>query len=223
VTRLSPFELAFGTRMEERFSEIPREAESESKDPSDPGQFASLRSVQHLMGEIESPEAIEADPRAAVEYLTLLYVASRYWDAGQSTRYVDADLFSEERVARLLRGIPVSVPGGGCYLQLPERLVWSQIGPTAPHEPLDGLFAAESRDRRQFTVVAVLGLRPDRHGFSQISFSVSTSDLAELPGMMRSPPFAPVMDGGVAAGFKSVTSAGELLLLAQLALVRTAE
>jgi hypothetical protein len=40
---------------------------------------------------------------------------------------------------------------------------------------------------------------------------------------MRDPPFAPVMEGGVAAGFKSVTSDGELLHLARLALKSAAE
>ncbi len=75
----------------------------------------------------------------------------------------------------------------------------------------------------QLTVVAVLGLRPDRDGFSQITVSATVADMLAAAATRREPPFGPVMDGGREAGFLSVTSEGELLHLAHLALLSATE
>jgi hypothetical protein len=69
-----------------------------------------------------------------------------------------------------------------------------------------------------YTVAAVLGLRPERNGFSQLSVTAAASDLVAAPKCIRQPPFEPVMEGGAQAGFHSVTSEAELLHLARVAM-----
>ncbi len=103
-------------------------------------------------------------------------------------------------------------------MRFPERAFWSQVDSQAPHEPLDGVFVITGRAGREIVVLGVLGLRPERGGFSQITATAVPEDLAAARAAARQPPFDPAMDGGQVAGFRSVTSVAELLLLAHLAL-----
>jgi hypothetical protein len=66
--------------------------------------------------------------------------------------------------------------------------------------------------------VAVLGLREDRDGFSQISVTATSADVAAA-APSRQPALGPAMPGGDVAGFHSVTSVAEMLLLVRLALL----
>lgn len=153
-------------------------------------------------------------PEAAVEYLSLLYVGYRYWEAGKHTFQVDRR--SLEAFFRAPPTGPLQAPHGACYLELPERWFWGRIDEEASHEPIEGLFVVTAK--AEFMVVAVLGLREERHGFSQITVTGDDSDIKAAGESLRQPPFAPTMDGGVTAGFKSVTTQGELLHLSYLAL-----
>jgi hypothetical protein len=165
---------------------------------------------------------------AAEEYGTLLYVAHRFWRAGRHT--ISLDGAAVERMLALDQGgragareaaqtgSPLTVPHGACYLQLPERLFWARIAPDAPAEPLDGLFLAAGADGREITVLAVLGFRPERGGFSQVALTVPTEDFARAGGLARRPLFAPALEGGERAGVKSLLSEAELLHLVSLAL-----
>ncbi len=100
------------------------------------------------------------------------------------------------------------------YHALPEHRYWAQVAEGAPHEPVDGFFIIPGRE---WVIVAVLGLRADRPGFSQVSVVASADDVANARSP-RDQPFAPAMAGGDAAGFSSITSVAELLALARLAL-----
>ena len=71
-------------------------------------------------------------------------------------------------------------------------------------------------------MLAVLGLRPERGGFSQIALTVPPEDLAQAKDFVRRPRFAPVLEGGERAGVKSLVSEAELLHLAHLALAQVA-
>ena len=122
----------------------------------------------------------------------------------------------------LLEALPrhdtITVPNGACYIQLPEQWFWAQIEPEQPHEPVDGLFVVEGAHRREFLILVVLGLRADRPGFSQVSLTVRPEDFSLVAEEARTPPFAPVLDGGDTAGLKSLVSEADVLLLAQLGL-----
>jgi hypothetical protein len=217
VSRIDPFSHAFAALADARFPAIAEEADLERRDTADRPQFAALREVQHLLGELESPDVLERHPEAGGEYLTALYVAFRYWRAG--TRLVAV---SREQLTAAMTDptpeAPPSVPHGACYLQLPERWFWAQIDPDEPHEPVDGLFAVEGRLGREISFLAVLGLRPDRPGFSQISLTAVPGDFVAAAGSARTPPFASTLDGGVAADLRSIITSAELLHLAALAL-----
>jgi len=222
VTRPHPFDLAFGEIAESRFAEIVAEAQEQHRDLRDIAQFAPCATVQHLLQEIEAPDIVRQAPAVAVEYLHTLYAAFRYWNAGKVTLAVaPAHLTSVIAGQAGAVALPV-IPRGAVYCQLPERLLWAQVNTQAPHEPIDGFFVAEGA-RRAWTVVAILGLRPERFGFSHVALTAAGEEVLAAPSLARTPPFAPVLPGGEAAGLYSVCTAAELLHLALLAVSRTSK
>lgn len=213
MTRLAPFDYAFADLAAEHFAAIREEAALLHKDTSDRAQFFALPTVQRVLAAIEAPDVLTEAPEAGPEYATLLYAAYRYWLGGQHLIAITAP-----DAATSTADMPLSVPHGACYLQLPERRYWSQIAEGEPHEPLDGMFVAAGSDGREITVVAVLGLRADRGGFSEVSVTATPVEFAAAATELRSPAFAPLMEGGDRAGFKSVATTAELLHLTRLAL-----
>ena len=90
-------------------------------------------------------------------------------------------------------------------MALTKHRFWATIDEDRPHEPVDGLFVVTTKSQSELMVLAILGLRPERDGFSQITVTANISGVLEAASTMRSPPFAPVMDGGQEAGFRIVT------------------
>lgn len=216
MSRLTPFDHAFAHLAEDRFPEI-REEAATCRTAPDRAHFSRLPSVQRLLTEVVSQALVEEHPEAADEYLTSVFVAFRFWEAGQHV----ITLGRRELEATITAGRelpPPSIPYGACYLQFPERWFWAQVDPAAPHEPLDGVFVVLSEPPGELTVVAVLGLRADRNGFSQLVVQATPAHLRQAPQAVRIPPFEPVVEGGREAGLKSVVSVAELLYLAELAL-----
>ena len=218
MSRPTPYELAIGEDIESRFPTVQADARAGGKDVTDPAQFASLPTVQRILTDIESPELLADHPEAAAEYLALLYATFRFWEAGKVVCEVARQDWSDRDLARGSQ-LP-EIPFGACYLQLSERWFWAQIDEAAPHEPLDGMFVTQSADGQLLVVIAVLGLRSERGGFSQVSLTVARDDLTRADFDTATPLFAPAMAGGAEAGFRSVSSAADLLLLVQLALTQ---
>ena len=215
MSRLHPFDLVFGEIAARRFGEI-RDAMS-STTTGDRRRFLQLAPVQTLLEELAPAET---PLRAALmeEYGTLLYAAYHYWLDGQRT--FDVTMEDLDRAAeKPASGDPPANGEGARYVRLPERRMWGQIGEGAPHEPLDGLFVVSGAGGAELTVVAVLGLRPDRDGFSQIAVTAPRQDIPDAARARRIPLFAPLMEGGERAGFRSVATEGELMDLACLALI----
>jgi hypothetical protein len=212
MSRPHPFDLVFGELADTTF---PRVVTESSPEDVDIATFAKLGAVQELVSTLGVPELAEQNAQALEEYLRLIYVAYRYWRSGQQTYDVErAGLDSLlGQSAPALRSSEFTP----CYLRLPERWFWAQIDEASPHEPLDGLFATPA-GAGQVTAVAVLGLRSERGGFSQISVTATDTDVEAAPHTVRKPLFAPLMAGGTEAGFRSIASLGELLYLAHLAL-----
>ncbi len=215
MSRIAPFELVFTGEVETEFEKVREEAALSRIDVTDPTVLVSLPSVQRILERIESPQLLADKPAAAGEYQMLLYMGFRFWDAGKVVK--DVVQLPDCATDRLCE-----VPCGACYLRFPERRFWAQIDQQAPHEPLDGIFVAQSSNLRQLSVLAVLGLRPERSGFSQISVTATLEDVCAAQLESRTPQFAPTMAGGVEAGFKSLASPGELLCVTQLALTQVA-
>jgi hypothetical protein len=212
--RLHPFDLAFGPLVDQHFTRIADEAEQQRRALEDLAQFGASPEVQHLLQEIEAPDVIAASPEAGVEYLQSLFVAYRFWRAGQTTHAIARDALEAALAADAPETLP-TIPGGGVYLQLPENWFWAQVDAEAPHEPLDGCFVVSGAEE-SWTVLAVLGLRADRSGFSQVALMAPTDDVLSAPSMARTPPFAPLMEGGASVAFRSVGTLAELLHLALL-------
>ncbi|HXV85633.1 MAG TPA: hypothetical protein VD793_02985 [Gemmatimonadales bacterium] len=210
MSRLHPFDLAFGEAAETGLAGI----HAAHAGALDRRRFLQLESVQRLLDEF-GPQA-DTPLQAALmeEFGVLLYAAYHFWAAGRVT--VDVSLESVERAAGG-EDHTRELPTGAWYLRLPEHRMWAQIAPDAPHEPLDGVFLVSPPAAGDLTVVAVLGLRPDRPGFSQIAVTAAREDLAAAGAHRPGRLFAPVMEGGERAGFRSVTTEGELVYLARLA------
>lgn len=212
MSRLHPFDFVFADFAAKHFPEIQREA----PDPNlDLGTLTRLPATQNALQALGGLDPDDSAP-VITEYLLLLFAAYRYWVAGQSTRTV-----ARPALEALLADSPAEhapFPEGACYLQLPGHMFWATIGEAAPHEPLDGLFVIGPGASGEVTVVAVLGLRSGREGFSQIAVTAPGAEIAAVEATLPSPAFAPMMQGGAEAGFRSVTSEAELLYLARLAL-----
>ena len=218
MSRPHPFEMVFSHFAEATFPEIRADAPEPAMDIT---ALAKLPSFQRLLAEMGSPDQTEQDPDTVGEYLVLLFVAYRYWLAGAHTVSVDRrtlDAAIEHGPRRA-----TDVAHDACYVALPQHCCWATIGDDQPHEPIDGMFVVMSRANTEITIAAILGLRPGREGFSQVTVTGGVDDVPEASRAMRTPPFAPIMEGGAESGFKSVVSKGELLLLAHLALESAAE
>lgn len=217
MTRPTPFELVFAP-VADRLAGLTGAAADVGRDPRDAREFALVPEVQRLLGDLQSPDIVERHPEASEEYLALLHAAYRFDTAGRrvvtTTR---AQL--EPWLSRLAPAAAPQIPQGACYVQLPVQWFWAQRGEGEPHEPLDGMFAVASPHGEEVTALAVLGLRAERGGFTQITVRARTVDFAEARVLGRAPPFAPLMEGGTTARFRSVASTGELLTLLQLALL----
>jgi hypothetical protein len=208
----------------EWFGEIQAAAQAVPEGGEDLAVFAKLDAVERMLARMQ-PAGDAADiPEIGEEYLRLLFAAYRYWNGGSITRELEGDaeeLPSPPLDEQALRQFIESVPAAS-YFRLPQHRFWGQVSADAPHEPMDGFFLVTAGRRGlEWLIVAILGFRPDRGGFSQVSVTALAHDLLTARSL-RQPAFAPVMDGGDLAGFRSVTSVGELLLLARLALVSTA-
>ncbi|MSR06812.1 MAG: hypothetical protein EXR93_07095 [Gemmatimonadetes bacterium] len=211
MSRIHPFDYAFGEIADARFREVKDEAARAGQEATDPAHFPKLESVGKILAELagESKESGDA-------FLSLLYSAYMFWDGGcrtlTATRPALEALMEAETVA------PSGLPDAACYVQLPERWIWCRVEETSAFEPLDGLFLATTPGKREIIVLGVLGLHADRAGYSEVTAAASARGYETAGRAVTLPRFAPAMDGGAAAGMRSVNSNAELLLLASLAL-----
>jgi hypothetical protein len=216
VTRATPFDLIFGEFADE-LATIGASSTGPAGDSDDPSTFAAIPAVQRLLQRIEVPELVEREPEAASEYLALVYAAARFVRAGRPVLAVSRQRL-EAALARVPPAVPPEVPGKACYIQLPPHWVWAQAAEGGPHEPLDGMFVVRSH-RGDTMVVAVLGMRAERGGFTQVTVRATPAEFAAARALRRSPPFAPLMDAGSSRGYRSIANPAELLTLTHLALL----
>jgi hypothetical protein len=194
-TRTDPFTLVFGELAEERFPALKASLASSGKDPFDRDSFILDQAVTEFLRDLV-PE--DAPPESLHEFIAVLQHGYLYWEAGR-TLLIAADATS------------AGAPRAPVYLQLPSHLYWAQLEPDEPHEPLDGFFIYPIG--QGVRALAIFGVHPERPGFSVAE--VAGERPAPLP--LRpdgSAPFAPLMDGGAAAGLRSVAGPDELLALA---------
>ncbi len=223
MPRLTPYELAFGAESELRFAVIRDSFARTGADPNDRDAFVLDREVTAFLRELVPEEGVGAAIR---EHLVLLHHAWLYWSAGgwlisltrDRARRMLASPGPEEEAQPAAPSESRLPPA--FYLQLPERLVWADLGDGQPHQPLDGAFVRPWPGGGLF-ILAVAGMHPGREGFTVVD-----ADGYPGEGLERSdgsPTFAPVLPGGEAAGLFSVAGEPELLELGARARLVVAE
>ena len=206
MSRISPFELVFGELAEERFPAIRASLAGSGIEATDRDAFVLDRAVTEFLRELV-PE--DATPESLHEFIAVLQHCFLFWSNGRQVISVaSTDLPS---TAPTDPSLTQGTSRPTAYVQLPSHLYWAQLEPDAPHEPLDGFFVHPHGPG--IRALGIFGLHPERPGFTVAE--VSGAAPAELPRRADgSAPFAPLMDGGQAAGLRSVAGARELLALA---------
>src|SRR5690606_20921193 len=177
-TRQTPWALVFDAPffLEDHFPRITADAEARGDPVADASSLLALPAGRALLDavlpdDVRGPAA--APGRAASgasafvvdRYAALLFAAYRFW------RDEAAEHACDEATVRALpeQGtLPADwsltqAPASG-YVILPRNLVWSRVDGSAPAEPLDGFYWVHGGD--ELTVVAALGVRAERGGFS---------------------------------------------------------
>lgn len=201
MSRTTPFALVFGELAEERFPALQASLAGAGIDVADRDAFVLDRAVTEILRDLV-PE--DAPPESLHEFIAVLQHSYLFWIDGQRVRAAETS-------------IPTGSPSApaprhpGAYVQLPSHLYWGQLGPDAPHEPLDGFFIHRWNDG--IRALAIFGMHPERPGFSVAE--VAGPPPGPLPHRVDgSSSYAPLMDGGAGAGLRSVSGPAELLALA---------
>jgi hypothetical protein len=200
--RPHPFDLVFGGLAAERFPAITA-AVGEARDLDT---FLMAEPAITLLHELRPDEGLG---EAVDDFVIFVHAAWAWWTAGAQTRTLDTE--ATTRLLAASAGPPGgSGPASTMYIQVAPRRIWARVAETDAHEPLDGWFVLPAGTARR--VVACLGVHPQRPGLS-VLVAEGPRPLAWARPDGRST-FAPVMDGGEAAGLASVDAPEELLLLA---------
>jgi hypothetical protein len=206
--RPTPFDVVFGDLAETDFPQIRRGLESAGIDARDRDAFLLRGEAGAVIQQLRPDDGMG---EGIAELAALTHHAFLLWRAGAMTLPLE-----KAAVAELLARAPEPVAPDdqlvpeAFYVQFPPRLIWAELAPGEPHEPLDGCFVVGSGGGA-IAVLGVFGLHPDRMGFT-VAEAVGTppSGLARADGSAL---FAPAMDGGAAAGLYSIVGLEELLEL----------
>ncbi|HWA40198.1 MAG TPA: hypothetical protein VG712_01220 [Gemmatimonadales bacterium] len=201
MNRPTPFAIVFGELADERFPALRASLAAAGIDPFDRDAFILDRAVTEFLRDLV-PE--DAPPESLHEFIAVLQHCFLFWSGGLVVQVDDHTEYP--RAPRASRA-----PSTARYVQLPSHVYWAQLEPDEPHEPLDGFFV--HRWKEGIRALAIFGLHPERPGLSVAE--VAGAPPAPLaPRADGSPPFAPRMEGGAAAGLRSVADTEELLALA---------
>lgn len=224
--RPTPYDQAFGAESEERFTRIRDSFSRTGADPHDLDAFVLDREVIGFLRDLVPEEGVG---EAVREHLALLHHAWLYWAAGGWLIRLTRDGAHRLLAPPKPLAEPGRVPGTpppftdiprAFYLQLPERLLWADLGLGEPHQPLDGAFVRPWPGGGLF-VLGVAGMHPGREGFTVVEADGHPVEQQARPDGRA--PFAPVLPGGEAAGLFSVVGEDELLELGARALGIVAE
>lgn len=243
--RLTPFELVFGAELFEAsvFPDIQQELEARGLETPPPERFLFLTTVGKLLRMIAGSEPpggepggeAAADPGAVAdageaaepassegvdEYGALLYQAFRFWRDGRQLFVLEEGALRQMLDDTGAVTEPVRPPHPSGYVQLPRHLVWARAGEEQP-EPVDGLFWAwQEADEgpHRLDVLLVLGMRPDRPGFSVVPVAAELEQGRPGDWGARARPggedFANVLPGGELDALFAVATPAEALKLA---------
>lgn len=207
TARATPFDMVFGDLAGKRFPAVRQSLGQAGIDPGDRDAFVLDREATSLVHDLLP----EGGMGSAVHHLAaLVHHAYLFWDRGSWLVRLGRD--TTRRLLSAEPGTPVASGGNvpdSYYLQLPPRLVWGRLENDATYQPLDGCFVHRWKDSL-VSCLAVLGLHPDRMGFSVVEARVHRGDADSEPDASV---FAPRMEGGTHAGLFSVTTPHDLITM----------
>jgi hypothetical protein len=211
VGRRSPYEVVFSIDgLERAFATIEGEGRTLRADLSRREQFARLAAVGDLLARLV-PGSFETG--ALDRYLEIVFHGFHFWRAGRPFY-----AFEEGVVRSLierppdLSGRTLDLPHPAQYMELPRNLLWAAVT-DGPPEPLEGLFARALDGPGGTEVLCVLGMWPERPGFSAAGLTFP----AGVPLVAGDEAFRSDLPGADLAGLYSLRSAGEAIaLLARL-------
>ena len=203
--RPHPFAVAFAPFVPDRFAAIRAGLAEAGVEPFDRDAWVLSRPGAEFLRDLR-PDGGLGD--AVEELLALAHGGYLFWQEGQTTIHLERD-----ELDRLLGTTPAvregsAGPGRAAYfVWVAPRRVWGTPVEGAPAEPLEGWFAVV--DGNHLSAAAVFGLLPGRLGFTVVHTAGPAPErLLRSDGTAA---FAPVLDGGQAAGLWSLTGQEELL------------
>ena len=203
-TRAHPYDFVFALPQfeEEAFPQISADAETHEVDVTDFERFSLLATVGELMRSMLPDDS----PHTAYEqFKAIVAHAFHYWKGGKRTREVDEA--SLRRVLGAERGNEGTKERGNggdvesCYVQLPRNLVFARIEDGAPAEAVDGFFITGKN------ALIVMGLVPNRDGFSVIEVQLPDEDVRGVKAREEGEDFGNVLPGGEGRLFAVTTGA----------------
>jgi hypothetical protein len=173
---MHPYDMVFAMPELEgtAFPAIRKEAEERGIDLHDHERMLLLEGMGELMRSLLPPDA--ASP-AFAQFAPIVTHAFHYWLEGKQTFAID-----EGALRSMLDGTGaigewrLAAPARAGYVSLPRNLVFSRIDENAQAESVDGFFYILGDARLH--VLLILGVVPNRAGFSIISVGGMLSDEA---------------------------------------------
>ena len=206
TTRPTPYTMVFGDIAGERFPAIRAVQEESHADPVSRDVFLMNREAVSLVHDLEPEKGIG---EGVAQLAALVHHAYLFWLHGCWVFQMERGAVSRLVQSPPMEGMDAHLPPA-YYLQLPRQLLWGQLGPDEPFQPLDGCFVT-TREGPLVVALGVFGLHPDRMGFTVVEAEGPYSESADRGA--ASTAFAPQMEGGVEAGLYSVTDPAELITL----------
>jgi hypothetical protein len=210
VSRALPWTDIVAVLGEARLVELREAMERNRVDALDRDAFLLDGTAGNLLRDL-MPEDAPAETVNA--YGTLLHMLYLAWSRGWPVAAVQRDALHAAITSATLDPLPSTL--SPMYVQFPENLVWAQPVPGAPHEPVDGAFLLLHEDRA--TVLAVLGFRAGREGFTTAEAAAALPLPPLLPRRDGTAPFASRLPAGDRAGLVSLADEAELVSLVLLA------
>src|SRR5688572_20907606 len=135
MSRLHPFDCAFGTVAEDWFVQIA--AAGSASEMADFARFAQMPVVTRLLETLQPGDTEASAAEATEEYLRFLYAAFHFHQAGKQTTAISRDRLERQMSEQARNSKPFRPTASASYYQLPERWFWAQVSEGSPHEPVD--------------------------------------------------------------------------------------
>lgn len=209
--RTHPYDLMGFPDDDEWLNNIVKEAEERDFDLTDRDRFAMLLCTGELIKKIVPADA---PPEAIWQAAGLTFHCYHFRSNGKKTYNIEEPVLRELLSTGFVAGPTEIVPPAPAgYVHLPRNRVWSRVDADSKPEPIDGFF---------FTghdLLYVLGLLPNRPGFSVLPVRASQSEMpitsvAELKAREEGEDFENLLPGGDMQGHFSITNNMEALKLA---------